>query len=110
MSDERSNSINTSGYGINPYLSNYDTNKIKVKFIGGCLKQDRATLLHGGIVNIYTVYKITDNFNVSSYPTLENCLFGGAKLTKNAELASTDILVMELDLIDKEVFHLLVLD
>ena len=86
LSDERSNSINTSGYGINPYLSNYDTNKIKVKFIGGCLKQDRATLLHGGIVNIYIVYKITDNFNVSSYPTLENCLFGGAKLTKNADI------------------------
>ena len=50
------------------------------------MKQDRPTLLHGGMVNIYIVYKITDNFNVSSYPTLENCLFGDAKLTKNADI------------------------
>ena len=28
----------------------YDTNKIRVKFNGGCLKQDQAMLLHGGIV------------------------------------------------------------
>ena len=27
-----------------------DTNKIRVKFNGGCLKQDQAMLLHGGIV------------------------------------------------------------
>ena len=36
------------------------------------------------IVNIYIVYEITDNFNISSYPTLENCLFGAVKLIKNA--------------------------
>ena len=28
----------------------------------------------------------SDNFNVSSYPTLENCLFGAVKLTKNADI------------------------
>ena len=86
LSDERINSIKTSDYGITPYLSYYDTNKIRVKFDGGCLKQDQGTLLHGGIVNIYIVYEITDNFNVSSYPTLENCLFGTVKLTKNADI------------------------
>ena len=32
------------------------------------------------------VYEITDNFIVSSYPTLENCLFGGVKLTKNTNI------------------------
>ena len=59
LSDERINSIKTSDYGITPYLSYYDTNKIRVKFDGGCLKQDQDTLLHGGIVNIYIVYEIT---------------------------------------------------
>ena len=34
---------------------------------------------------IYIVYEITGNFNVSSYPTIENCLFGAVKLTKNAD-------------------------
>ena len=56
-----------------------------VKSNGGCLKQDQPTLLHGGIVNVYVVYEITDNFNVSSYPALENCLFGAVKLTKNTD-------------------------
>ena len=78
------NSIKRSDYGVTPYLSYYDTNKIRVKLNGGCLKQDRATILHGGIVNIYIVYEVTDNFNVSSYLTLENCLFRAVKLTKNA--------------------------
>ena len=72
LSDERINSIKTSDYAITPYLSYYDTNKIRVKF-------DR-------IVNIYIVYEITDNFNVISYPMLENCLFGAVSLTKNADI------------------------
>ena len=86
LSDERINSIKTSDYGITPYLSYYDTNKIRVKFDGGCLKQDQGTLLHGGLVNIYMVYQIADNSNASSYPTLENILFGAVKLTKNADI------------------------
>ena len=32
------------------------------------------------------VYEITDNSNASSYPTLENILFGAVKLTKNADI------------------------
>ena len=52
LSDERINSIKTSDYGITPYLSYYDTNKIRVKFDGGCLKQDLGSLFHGGIVNV----------------------------------------------------------
>ena len=53
---------------------------------GGCLNQGQGTLLHRGIINIYIAYEITDNFHVSSYPTLENYLFGTAKLTKNADI------------------------
>ena len=86
MSDEKINSIKTPDYGFTPYLDYYNTNKIRVKFNVGCLKQDQPTLLHGGIVNVYIVSEITDNFSVSSYPTLENCLFGAVKLTKNADI------------------------
>ena len=52
MSDEKINSIKTSDYGLTPYLDYYDTSKIRVKFNGGCLKQDQPTLLYGGIVNV----------------------------------------------------------
>ena len=75
LSDERINSIKTSDYGITPYLSYYDTNKIRVKFDGGCLKQDPGSFFHGGIENVYIVYEISKNINISDYPTLENCLF-----------------------------------
>ena len=44
------------------------------------------TILHGDIANIYIVYEITDNLNDSNYPTLENCLFGSVKLTKNSDI------------------------
>ena len=62
LSDERNNYIKTSGYGITPYWSYCDTTKIRVKFDGGCLRQDQGTPLHGRIVNIYIVYQISDNF------------------------------------------------
>ena len=86
LPSERTNSIKISDYGITPYLSYYDTNKIRVKFNGSCLKQDQATLLHGGIVDFYMVYEISKKINISNYPTLENRLFGAVKLTKNADI------------------------
>ena len=38
------------------------------------------------IVNIYIVYEISRNINISDYPTLENCLFGTVKLTKDTDI------------------------
>ena len=38
------------------------------------------------IVNIYIVNEIDDYRNISSYPTLENCLFGAVKLTKHIDV------------------------
>ena len=57
----------------------------QVKFSGGCLKQDKATY-SGIIVNIYIVYETCKNYNISSYPTLENCLFGAVSLTKDVDI------------------------
>ena len=37
------------------------------------------------MVNICIVYEISKNFNISSYQTLENCLFRAVSLTKNAD-------------------------
>ena len=50
------------------YLTHYGT-KARVKFSRICLKQDQATYNHGTIVNIYNVYEISKNYNISSYPT-----------------------------------------
>ena len=51
------------------------------------MKQDKTTYTHEKIVKIYIVYEINKNENTtSSYPTLENCLFGAVSLTKNSNI------------------------
>ena len=85
LSYERISSITTSNYSITPELRYYGS-KIRVKFNGSCLKQDKITYTHGRTVNIHIVYEIDKNYNISSYPTLENCLFGAVSLTKNNDI------------------------
>ena len=50
------------------------------------LIQDKVTYNHGKIVNIYIVYEISKNCSISSYLTIENCLFGAVSLTKNTDI------------------------
>ena len=50
------------------------------------MKQDKITFNHGKVVNIYIVYEINKSINISDYLTLENCLFGAVRLTKNAHI------------------------
>ena len=58
-------------------------NDIKIESI----KTNNYSLIpHGDIVNIYIVYEITSDYKDINYPTLENCLFGSVKLTKNADI------------------------
>ena len=72
LSDEKINSITASNYSVTPNLSYYGT-KTRVEFNGICLKQDKVTFNHAKIVNIYMVYEISKNINISDYPTLEKC-------------------------------------
>ena len=61
--------------------------KIRVRFSGSCLKQDKITYTHGKIVNIYIVYEINEKDSMtSSDATLENCLFGAVTLIKNVNI------------------------
>ena len=56
-----------------------------VKFNGSYLiKQDKFTS-NRKIVNIYIVYDLDSNLN-NFDPTLENCLFGAVKVTKNSDM------------------------
>ena len=50
------------------------------------MKQDKVTLNHGKIVNIYIVYEISKSINISNYLTLESCLFGAVILTTNSDI------------------------
>ena len=96
LSNERINSITVSNYSITPELRNLCT-KIRVKFNGSCLKQDKITYTHGTIVNIYIVYEISASLYSRDF-TLQNCLLQLNDL-KMLILISTNIQVMALDLI-----------
>ena len=85
FSDENITAPTTSDYKLNPELTFFGT-KTKLEFNGSCLKQDKITYYHGKVVNIYIVYEISWNINISNYPTLENCLLGAVSLTKNADI------------------------
>ena len=50
------------------------------------MKKDKVTFNHGKIGNIYIVYEISKNINISDYPTLENCFLGAVSLTKNTDI------------------------
>ena len=63
----------------------YENARIKVRFNGDLLRQNQVTYNHGPVVNIYIVYEITPDTKTSNI-TLENCLFGAIKLTKNSDI------------------------
>ena len=52
---------------------------------GSCFKQDETPFNHGKVIKIYIVYKINKHFEINSYPTLENCLFGEVELTTHCD-------------------------
>ena len=85
LSDESIKVPATSDDILNHSL-NYVGTKLRVEFKESCLKSDKISFNHGKIINIYIVYKINKSFNISSYPTLKNCLFGAVKLTKNVDI------------------------
>ena len=60
--------------------------KIRIKFNGSFLNRFPPTMTQKNTVNIYIIYEITSNYSDSNYPTLENCLFGSVKLTKNGDI------------------------
>ena len=98
MSDEKINSVTTSNYSITPKLSHCGS-KTRVEFSGSCLKQDKATYSHGTIVNIYIVHEISKNYNISSYPTLQNCLFGAID-GANGDIDQYKYLVLVIDMLE----------
>ena len=86
LNDIKIESIKTNNYLLNPYRDTYSTSEIRIKFDGSFLNQFPPMILHRDIVNIYIVYEISDYYSDIDYPTLENCLFGSIKLTKNADI------------------------
>ena len=56
-----------------------------VKFNGSCLIKQNKSTFNRKIVNIYIVYDLDSNSNDFD-STLQNCLFGAVKRTKNSDI------------------------
>ena len=97
----------TSDNSLTPALSYYGT-RTRVKFTGSCLKQPKISYTHGKVVNIYIVFEVGASRSPDDDPTLKTCLFGAVTLT--LILISMGIQVMELALIENQVFHFQVVD
>ena len=99
----------TSDNSLTPVVSYYGTNT-RVKFIGSCLKQPKLSYTHGKVVSIYIVFELGASSSHNNDPTRKNCLSGAVTLAKNADIDGMGILVMELDLIEKQFFHFQAVD
>ena len=65
----------------------YVGTKIRERFDGSCLKEDKITFTHGKTVNIYIVYEINVwDHGYDDYPALEKCFFGAVKFVKNVDI------------------------
>ena len=76
----------TSNNSLAPTLNYYYPSKIRVKFTGSSLKQDKIIFNHGKVVNIYIVYELGASTSSYNNPTIKKCLFGAVTLTKNADI------------------------
>ena len=104
LSAESIKTPTTSDNSLTPALRYYE-GKTRVKFVGSYLKQPKISYTHGKVVNIYIIYKLDVSSSHNNDHTLKNCLFGAVALTEYAVLISKGILVMELNLIEDQVFH-----
>ena len=80
LSNESITPPTTSNNSPTPALSYYGT-KIRLKFTGSCLKQDKITFTRGKTVNIYIVYELSASGSFNDDPTLKNSFFWAVTLT-----------------------------
>ena len=67
-----------------------DNGRMSLKLAGAYFKQTKLIRPNNNnVINIYIIYKIEPIFRVSDY-TVQNALFGGVKITKNATDTSKD--------------------
>ena len=85
MSHEKIKHPYKTNKSLSPKLVWYGS-KIKLKFNGSCLKQDKATFNPKNVVNLFIFYELgTWSQDLSADFALKDCLFGSVKLAKNSD-------------------------
>ena len=70
-----------------PTLLNQN-NRLGVTFSGNYMKQNNIGYAHESFVNIYIVYEIKNRRIINPDFTVQNALFGAAKITKNVDTSN----------------------
>ena len=86
MSNEKFTPPYTANKNRSPKLI-WNKSRIRLKFDESCLKQeDKAHFTPKNVVNLFIAYKLGRwSWDLNTYFTLKDCLFGAVKLTKNAD-------------------------
>ena len=82
LSNEKNYPV-TANHSLSPKLK-WHNSKMRVEFKEGCSKKDKVNFTPSNVVNLFTVCKLSI-WAKDYYFTLNNCLFGAVKLTKNAD-------------------------
>ena len=86
LSHESIKPSDASDNSLAPSINDNNT-KLRVRFGGSCLKQERVAYKYKYVVDIYFVYEINLwSYIQDGYCLLGNSLFGAANVTKNADL------------------------
>ena len=86
LSNEKTRPPTTSNNSLSPKQKrNYS--KIRVKFKGSCLKQDKVTITTRNAITLLIVYELDSwSQDLNADFTLKSCLFRAVKFTKNTDL------------------------
>ena len=89
MANEKIEPSFTASKNLPPKLVWMSNFKVRLRFTGSCLKQDKAfdeTFTPKNVVNLYIFYKLDRwSQDLNAKVTLKDCLFGNVKITKNAD-------------------------
>ena len=86
LSDETITPYATSYNSLTSLIDHYGI-KVRAKFNGSCLKQpNKLTYDYRHRLNVNIIYGLGTSGSDNNDPTLKNCLFGAATLTKNADI------------------------
>ena len=85
LSNEKIDAANTNTDNDLAPIVKFNGSQMYLEFKGAILKENKATYSHGSVANIYIVYKLKPYVNANTGLTINDCLFGAIKLTKNSD-------------------------
>ena len=85
--NDSNTTVSNNSKNVSPTLLN-QSNRLGVTFSGSYMKQSKLGYAHGSFVNIYIVYELKIRRISNPDFTVQNCLFGAIKVTKDVDTSN----------------------